>query len=168
MSRSPIVSARRRRLPQTSARITSGWARTASKIGATRRLALLCKMRSPTDSTKVIPSRIFASVLAPKPFSPAIFPASAAARRSARLSIFSVSWSVRIFFGPSPGTRRSATRPGGVLRLSSSYEGSWPVVASWTILAYIVSPIPGVSARLPSAIASERSLGSPLSACAAL
>ena len=35
MSRSPIVSARRRRLPQTSARLTWGWPRISSRTGAT-------------------------------------------------------------------------------------------------------------------------------------
>ena len=102
---------------------------------------------------------MLASVLAPNPFSLAIFPDSAAARRSARLSILSDSCRTLIFLGPRPGTLSRARIPGGIASRSLSKAGNWPVVASCTIFEYIVSPIPGTSARLPSAIISERSAG---------
>ena len=58
------------------------------------------------------PSRILASVFAPNPFCLAISPASPAARRSARLSIFSASCSALIFLGPRPGTLRGPSSGG--------------------------------------------------------
>ena len=75
---------------------------------------LICRIRPPDVSRNAIPSRMLASVLAPKPLILAICPASAAARRSARLLILSVSCRTLIFLGPKPGTRRSARIPGGV------------------------------------------------------
>ena len=118
--------------------------------------------RRPTRRS-AIPSRILASVLAPNPLSLAILPASAAARRSARLSIFSASCSALIFFGPSPGTRSSATRPGGVVRAQLVVGGQLAGRRELDDLGDASSRrCPGTSARLPSAIISDRSAGRPL------
>ena len=80
----------------------------------------------PTFSTNAIPSRILASVLAPKPLSLAILPDFAAARRSARLSILSVFVQRLDLLGTRPGMRKSATRPGGVLAPQLVIGGQLP------------------------------------------
>ena len=119
MSRSPIVSARRRKLPQTSARITRACSRTASMMGVTRSSASFSKIRPPVFSRKAIPSRILASVLAPNPFWVAIAPAWAEAQIG---EAFDLQRSRRalIFLGPRPGTGSKANIPEGVALRSFS------------------------------------------------
>src|SRR6266581_158933 len=115
MSRSPIVSLRRRKVPATSMASIPPPALRYSTIARAYCSASCSTMRLWATAPPATPSRIFSSSLGPKPPSFAILPCSSASLRSATLFTFSTSWKSLTRLGPRPGMRNRSSRPGGTI-----------------------------------------------------
>ena len=83
------------------------------------------------------------SNFAPKPFASRSVPVSAAARSASIESIPSWSYIARTRFGPTPGRRVIAARPGGMRSRSLPSAGIVPVSTIAWIFSSSVLPIPG-------------------------
>ena len=147
MSRSPIVSTP---TPEAPAGLgpDHGWDRTAWRIGSIRRRAVLCKIRSPTDSRNVDPFEDLRLGLGPEPLDPGdLARLGRGAEVGEALDLEVVVQ--RLDLLRARGRARGAGRPGrGRLAGVHRKRGGSPVVASWVRSSLsIVSPIPGTSAR---------------------
>jgi hypothetical protein len=128
-----------------------------------------------------MPSRIFCSVLAPKPLTVRSRPCSHARLSAATPSIPSAAESWRILASDSPGTSASSSAPGGTSVRSRSSCAERPVDQISAIVAASAGPMPAIdvsrrsstsgpissrtssTARAPLSYARARNLFSPLS-----
>ncbi len=115
MSRSPMVSRNRRRLPAYSTRPASGSSASRATIRSARGIALaIGTRRSPSVSeSRPIAFFRFSAVFSPMPGSSESFPLSMASFRPARSVTPSTSRSSWMPLGPRPGTRISSSCPFG-------------------------------------------------------
>ena len=156
MSRSFTESASRRAEPAISTCTAAGWARsasatcspTSSAVGRTMRCAGLSA--APASSA----ASTLSSNFTPKPFASRSRPVSAASRSASIESMPSWSYIARTRFGPTPGRRVIAARPGGMRSRSLPSAGMVPVSTIAWIFSSSVLPIPGRVVTRPCLVSS--------------
>ena len=158
-SRSPTVSFKRRRLPAASARCTPGNSRSQASQRCPAVKALPRDMRDPRAASPAMPARMLVSVFAPMPGSVAIFPALAAASRSARVRRPNSFQNRATFLGPTPETRSKSSREGGTSSSRRLRNSSLPVVSSSWIFSVMALPMPGTLGSSPRASRAAASSG---------
>ena len=152
MSRSRTVSLRRRALPASETRSEAGCSRSSSTASSSAGSARPRSVRGGPEAFFLRPTdlRMFSSSFAPSPGS--------VRRRCSRAAVFSSASVVtpsscqilRTVFGPSPGMWRNSTTSGGIVLRRLVSASISPLSTIWTILSWIVAPIPGSSLALPS------------------
>ena len=160
MSRSPIVSARRRRLPQTSARITCGMVahRLEDRSDQPKRIALEDPLAGLLD--KGDPLEDLGLGLGAKALELGDLARLAGrAQVGQALDLERLVQRLDLLGAQARECARARPGPAACSAAARRKRADCPVVASCTILAYIVSPMPGTSFKRPSAIISGRSPG---------
>ena len=152
MSRSRTVSLRRRALPASETRSAAGCSRSTSTTASSAGSACPSKARGGPLAffLRAVDLRMLSSVLAPRPGSVRSRSARAASFSSASVVTPSSCQILRTVFGPRPGMCRNSTTSGGIVLRRFESASISPVFTIWTILSWIVAPIPGSSLAVPS------------------
>ncbi len=155
------TSHRRRTSPAAVARRTPGTRPSASTSVRASSAAWWASRNALAWRRKAMLFRMLSAVFWPKRGSPASRPSAAAASRSGRESMPSVSWIWRILATPRPEMASISTRPGGTCPRNSSSSAERPVPASSLMTSMLAGPTPFVAASDPSSSASRRVPGRP-------
>ena len=152
MSRSRTVSLRRRALPASETRSAAGCSRRTSTTASSAGSAWPSSVRGSAETFFLRPAALStaSSVLAPSPGKVRSRWARAASFSSASVVTPSSCQIFRTVFGPSPGMCRNSTTSGGIVLRRFESASISPVSTIWTILSWIVAPIPGSSFAVPS------------------